>query len=125
MKKLSFFAAIIMLVGLTQCREDENVNNYAISIYLYNTSPEDIHMWITHESIGPNNKVEAKIGRRETEFQLEKIDLTNLSGDTPQTPDEKVTVYIGRNGVELGSKPYYVNNKTHSLSSTWNGTFLE
>jgi len=91
---------------------------------LYNNDTTDTHMWITGESIGPNNKVR-RLESRKADFLLEKNTLDNYLGEHPQTLDEIVKVYVGRNGVTLGSKPYTVNNKVPSLFAEWTGTYIK
>ena len=125
MKKIGLFIIVIMLFSSTGCDIVEGSNpeglpemeNDQISVTLYNSGVDEVHMWITNQEINPYNKITAGESRKTTYWFSQDLRLDKIKKET-------MTVYAGRNGVTLDTKSYTVNKSDTEIKTTWTGTKL-
>lgn len=128
MKNLGLLSLVILFLGLAGCESTwESRVDYepTVKFIMNNKSDhnantgEDVHLWITEETIGPENKVH--VGeRRETVYVLKNT----AAEENQETELEDVTVYAGRNGIVLTSLTTSVSNKSILARFDWDGTSL-
>jgi hypothetical protein len=124
MKKLVFFIASVLFLGTTGCVDPiglssgEEMWNPYVEVTLTNWDNEDLHMWISGESIGPHNKLKPDESRKSSYLLLNVPEKGEKD-----SAFEDITVYAGRNGNVIASKSYSVNNNSIILRVKYDGAF--
>ena len=94
MKKLGIIIVFLFL-GNTGCVDIGESDQFPkMAINLKNLSDEYTHMWITGETIGPDNKIYPGYHRNAVYYK--SADLMDK-----KIKEEYITIYAGRNGIVL------------------------
>ncbi len=92
-----------------------------VAFTLKNSSDEDVHLWISGESIGPSNKVSPG-GKRSAYKSFVDDEGKSIYADDQSAV---VTVYAGRNGSVITSEIYEMDaNKSSKFTVSFNGSSL-
>lgn len=120
MKNLGIIMALTLVLGVVGCESPHLLDKDGVSLKcvfgLTNNGNEEVHMWITGESIGQYNQV-AVGARREVDYALKN----RLAGGENLTEWEEVTVYAGRNGNVLTSFTTSINSASIFARFAWDG----
>jgi hypothetical protein len=116
--KIKFFVALATMALLFNSTGCEDYAKVQINVVftLSNGSGLETHMWVEGESMSQANKVYP--GSSRTMTKSLSVYSENLNSK------EKVTVYVGRNGAQLGYQEVQLNALSKSVTAFYDGTYL-
>lgn len=109
------FIILALLFCNSGCDSYTNIN-HDVQFTLSNGSGLETHMWVKGESMSAANKLLSGSSRKVTY-------TATVVKDNPASY-ENVTVYVGRNGADLGYQSVKVTSDVLKVTAFYDGTYL-